>query len=286
MNRSRLRAGFTLIELLVVIAVIAILIGLLLPAVQKVREAANRAQCTNNLKQLGLAMHNHADTTGGLPYCPYNPALGGALTLPYRPWSAAHGWAVEILPFIEQQNVYNLYNLNAAWSDPVNNPAIAARIKVFVCPSAPGGGESGPRYIPNNSGPLDYISLFNVNSVALPYVGFPVPTASDPTGMGALGRNVRRPLTDITDGTSNTFLLVEDAGRNQHWVMGKYVGQSVFAGSDEAGAWGNFGLGGLLRLDLRLGPSGQHAGRPLCSQLQQRRRHLRLSHRGRQCPLG
>jgi prepilin-type N-terminal cleavage/methylation domain-containing protein/prepilin-type processing-associated H-X9-DG protein len=234
-KRSR-HSAFTLIELLVVIAIIAILIGLLLPAVQKVREAASRAQCTNNLKQLGLACHNHADTYGGLPYCPYNPGLGGSLKMPYQPWSAAHGWTVDVLPFIEQQNVYNIYNMNAPWGGPNNSVAAATKIKVFICPSAPGGDQSGARNIPNNRGPLDYIGLFNVNSVAQQYVGFVVP--NDPTGMGALGRNIRRPLTNITDGTSNTFLLVEDAGRNQHWVMGKYVGQGIYAGS-EAGAWAN-----------------------------------------------
>ena len=232
--------AFTLIELLVVIAIIAILIGLLLPAVQKVREAAARAQCTNNLKQLGLACHNHNDTYGGLPYCPYNPGLGGALTLTVRPWAAAHGWTVDLLPFIEQQNVYNIYNLNAPWSGPLNSVAIATKIKVFVCPSAPGGDQSGARFIPLDRGPLDYIALFDVNPVAAPYVGFTVPW--DPTGVGALGRNIRRPLTSITDGTSNTFLLVEDAGRNQHWIMGKYVGQNVFAGP-ESGAWANPFLG-------------------------------------------
>ncbi len=229
-------SAFTLIELLVVIAIIAILIGLLLPAVQKVRAAAARMQCQNNLKQLGLAMHNHADAYGGLPYCPYNPNLGGALKLLYKTWSYPHGWRVDLLPFLEQQNVYNIYNMNAPWGGPANSTAAASRIKVFVCPSAPGGDNPGSRFIPKNRGPADYISLFNVNPVAMPYVGFTVP--NDPTGMGALGRNIRRPITDITDGTSNTFLLVEDAGRNQHWIMGKYVGQNVAAGP-EAGAWAN-----------------------------------------------
>lgn len=236
------RSAFTLIELLVVIAIIAILIGLLLPAVQKVREAANRAQCINNMKQLGLACHNHADVTGGLPYCPYNPALKGSLTLTVKPWSQAHGWTVEILPYIEQQNVYNIYNMNLVWSAAANNPAISTQIKVFICPSSPGGADPAARYIPNNRGPLDYVAQYSVPAAALPYVGFPVPTATDPTGLGAMGRNIRRPITSITDGTSNTTLLVEDAGRNQHWIMGKYVGQGVAAGS-ESGAWANYGMG-------------------------------------------
>jgi prepilin-type N-terminal cleavage/methylation domain-containing protein/prepilin-type processing-associated H-X9-DG protein len=236
------RPAFTLIELLVVIAIIAILIGLLLPAVQKVREAAARAQCTNNLKQLGLGCHNHVDTYGGLPYAPYNPAIR-AVPLPTKPWTQPYAWTVDILPFIEQQNVYNLYNKDRPWGGAVNRAAVAARIKVFVCPSSPGGDDPAARHIPYGRGALDYIAQYNVNAVALPYVGFAVPLSlrNDPTGMGAFARNLHRPLLAITDGTSNTTLLNEDAGRNQHWQMGRYVGQHDPDGP-ESGAWANFNI--------------------------------------------
>src|SRR5882672_5693188 len=106
MIRMSRRSGFTLIELLVVIAIIGVLISLLLPAVQKVREAANRTQCLNNMKQMGLALHNYHDT-----YKRFPPALDSSL-LPYRPapysgWTPYWSWMAYILPFIEQDNLWN-----------------------------------------------------------------------------------------------------------------------------------------------------------------------------------
>src|SRR5256885_9465426 len=118
MRLSSRRTGFTLIELLVVIAIIAILIGLLLPAVQKVREAAARTQCINNLKQIGVALHNHESTYG---YFPTAGAQSAALDVPAAQVGfETKGWAYQILPFIEQDNLYKIaqaggvYNWNAS----------------------------------------------------------------------------------------------------------------------------------------------------------------------------
>ena len=129
----RPRQGFTLIELLVVIAIIALLIGLLLPAVQKVREAANRIKCGNNLHQLSLALHEFHDAQGKFP--------PGQVRGPYPEaqvyWNVKHGWAVFILPYIEQQSLYEAYHWDRAVGAQPNQDVVARPLKIFGCPSTP-----------------------------------------------------------------------------------------------------------------------------------------------------
>src|SRR5262245_41610289 len=122
-HSTRARA-FTLIELLVVIAIIAILIGLLLPAVQKIREAANRMKCSNNLKQIGLGLHNYHDTMGTFP--------SGHVEVSDQYYTS---WAIELLPFIEQDNLYRQYKQNLTNQDLGNQGFVNSIVKTYMCPS-------------------------------------------------------------------------------------------------------------------------------------------------------
>jgi prepilin-type N-terminal cleavage/methylation domain-containing protein len=205
----RTRRGFTLIELLVVIAIIAVLIGLLLPAVQKVREAAARMSCSNNLKQLGHAMHGFHDTYGKFPY----PRSGGGQN--------RHTWALLLLPFIEQDNVFKTYQATLAGvnkTDGINNNTstdpqmVAARqaaVSVFLCPSRRGTGTLSPIAAGSTvtGVPSDYAACIGDSGT--------VPT----TGVFSLVNSNHmlsgRKIGDIADGTSNTLMIGE-----KHIVLG------------------------------------------------------------------
>jgi prepilin-type N-terminal cleavage/methylation domain-containing protein/prepilin-type processing-associated H-X9-DG protein len=185
----RSRRGFTLIELLVVIAIIAVLIGLLVPAVQKVREAAARTQCLNNLKQMGLALHTYESTYFQFPPAGTYP-VGG---------TSADSYSVHarILPFIEQSNLYRLVDLNAsAISQPL---VVGQRIAIYVCPS-----EVNDR-ARTDSTPVRYPTTYAAN-VGTWFVYDP---STGQGGNGAFSMNLPTRMADFTDGTSNTVGLAE-----------------------------------------------------------------------------
>lgn len=206
-RRSR---GFTLIELLVVIAIIAILIALLLPAVQQAREAARRSTCKNNLKQLGIAMHNYHDThrtlpPGGLGSTIWSQPNYSGYT-DYHDSVARAGWMQMILPFIDQAPLYNQFtpymNGTEPYANPMNWPEADTLIPTLLCPSDPG---SGKNQMWRGTGPsLEPVCFGN-------YVACQGSTSND-TGRNLNGLFYQMSairMRDITDGTSNTFLTSE-----------------------------------------------------------------------------
>ena len=198
LRRSNRVEGFTLIELLVVIAIIAVLIGLLLPAVQSAREAARRIQCTNNLKQLGLAVHNYESTVGALPMTLTIKGTGpGVVT-----WTNSFGPHARILPFIEQGNVFNSANFVVDMQTPPNTTILAQVVSTLICPS-----EIRPQSRPLADGTKYGISNYGV--VMGDWYVWGGLGGTTTRNRGAFGVNQCRPLAEFTDGLSNTLFMSE-----------------------------------------------------------------------------
>jgi prepilin-type N-terminal cleavage/methylation domain-containing protein/prepilin-type processing-associated H-X9-DG protein len=217
-------AAFTLIELLVVVAIIAVLIALLLPAVQKVREAANRAACLNNLRQLSIALHNYEHNYSGFP-----PSTRSSPTM---------SWVPPLLPFIEQQDIP--YDRTLNWNHASNLPAIQTPLKVMICPSVPNANRRDPGTTMAAAG--DYCSIHGVNSGFYTSNGFPPTSPANNNGVLLPNKSTR--VLDISDGTSMTIIVVEEAGRPELWRIGKRIVGSSSSNAAWADPASEIGLDG------------------------------------------
>jgi len=262
------RRGFTLVELLVVIAIIGILIALLLPAVQAAREAARRSQCSNNLKQLGLALHNYHDVHHTFPFSWMLHLPGGNVQQ-----VNVQVWGTRILPYLEQTGLYQLYDsrfpaVNELASLPPvkqNLQVIQTPLAVYVCPSSPGSaqariydGDLNPAGWPFTwrAAPSDYCAISGVRGdfAQLAYANFPGGAGgarggvlqfagNDPSNPAQISQTVSN-IANITDGTSNTAMIGERVGGGEIYLAGGRVAPSGQPWDSfrkiNGGGWGDF----------------------------------------------
>jgi prepilin-type N-terminal cleavage/methylation domain-containing protein/prepilin-type processing-associated H-X9-DG protein len=232
MRRVSFRRGFTLIELLVVIAIIAVLIALLLPAVQAAREAARRAQCVNNLKQLGLSLHNYESGNGSFP--PSGMSLNLGVTQPLYN-DGGYGVLPRLLQYIEGNTIFNTINFAVPYNSNTlqNTTSFTAVQNSFLCPSASrssGGGRegsSGPDadsaaaalvggYAVSDYSPTSYTDINPTGVATATYPATPYRNLA--FGTNGMLKSSKTSIAEITDGTSNTIAIAEDAGRDPRYL--------------------------------------------------------------------
>jgi prepilin-type N-terminal cleavage/methylation domain-containing protein/prepilin-type processing-associated H-X9-DG protein len=247
----RRRFGFTLVELLVVIVIISMLIALLLPGLQYAREAARNTRCANNLKQLGLACLNYERAHGGLPpasvfpkYLTDTASLGDSDRI---------GWVWLILPYLEQANLADQYHFDTVWFDPSLQTLVTTRLPVMECPTDPVAGNifSGSNTDPTSKATVnfqaaaaDYFATVSLNSNAS-QLGWTPRQDEKYTSVngalydyqGAMQDDKISNIAQITDGTSNTMMIAEMAGRPHAYMTGRVLNPNVPDKTYGFGAW-------------------------------------------------
>lgn len=225
------KSGFTLVELLVVIAIIGVMVGLLLPAVQAAREAARRMQCSNHLRQIGLALHNYESAFGAWPAQSSAPSPGPQFT------ARRGSWMTAALPFFEQDGLYKAFDSKHHWHEPANERPVKSPIAMFRCPSAPDregfewtvlvdypNGSTTMKLTPRSFYYGSVTDYANVGGIGT-QLNATLPTMhrlGDPVNCGVLKTTSVR-LSEVIDGLSNTILVAECAGRPELFQNGKRV---------------------------------------------------------------
>lgn len=237
------RRAFTLVELLVVIAIIGIMVGLLLPAVQAAREAARRMSCSNNLKQIALALHNYSGAHQVFPRETYFSQRADG--------SFFYGsWIPQILPHFEQQALSDLYDHRSSFFEPANRAAIETKLTLFECPSTPGGTQMTTtlraRYasgwqIHTDRGAYtsDYAGQRGIHTRSFAIY---VPGGTAPRNLGMFGGGSDVGFQHVTDGTSNTIIVHESAGR-ANWIIRDRLNNQTISNPPEFGGWFDYWSG-------------------------------------------
>jgi len=247
---TRFHRGFTLVELLVVIAIIGILIALLLPAIQSAREAGRRSTCLNQMRQLGIATHNHLDTQkvffAAAAY--YSKSTGRVFNNPStaeQNVSVRHNWMTALMPYLEEMAIHRKYNFKVAWNNAKNTAIIQQQITLLQCPSVPHTG--GERLVSVNAGgkmaaTADYTVVEAVSNKFYNAIKAKVPKAANRLGLPDQAERLR--IARVSDGLSKTLLIEEDAGRPFYYVSPGKLGPASHNYTDKQDVSNGIALGG------------------------------------------